>query len=65
MTGWRPPLRESTAAPELSGDLTNEDLQFELRQLHFERNEFRRVLLDRDARDYIVASLSTRQPRRA
>jgi hypothetical protein len=62
MTG--PPIRREVPVPvQLSGDLTNEDLTFELQQLQFDHSEYRRVLMDRDARDYIVASLNARARR--
>jgi hypothetical protein len=64
---WRPPLRETTAAPELDADMTPGDIVHELRQLKFDRgnNEFKRIKIDGDVRDFLVSTLSARQPRRA
>jgi hypothetical protein len=61
---WRPPLRETTAAPELTSDMTPSDIVHELRLLRFDRgnNEFKRIKIDGDVRDYLVSTL---QPRRA
>jgi hypothetical protein len=58
---WRSPSQET---PELDGDLQPGDLINGLRELKFDGTEFRAVRIDRDVRDYLVNTLSTRHAAR-
>jgi hypothetical protein len=69
VTAWSGdlPFAKTTAAPELDADMTPGDIVHELRQLKFDRgnNEFKRIKIDGDVRDYLVNTLSARAVRRA
>jgi hypothetical protein len=41
--------------------MTPADIAFELKQLQFEHSEFRRIKIDADVRDFLVARLATRR----
>jgi hypothetical protein len=58
----RPPVREPP--PELDADMTAGDIADELRRLHFDRNEFSAIKIDKPVRDYLVAALSARHAAR-
>jgi hypothetical protein len=61
MTG--PPIRE--APPELDCDMRPGDIVTELQRLKFNGDKFKAIRVDRDVRDFLVNTLSARQPRRA
>jgi len=61
MTG--PPIRE--APLELDADMRADDIVTELQRLKFNGDEFKAIRVDRDVRDFLVSTLSARQPRRA
>jgi hypothetical protein len=56
----RPPTSQQPAPCQLDQTMKPEDLVFELTQLQFDHSEFRRVWIDRDARDYLVDSVNAR-----
>jgi hypothetical protein len=61
MTG--PPIRE--APPELDCDMRPDDIVTELQRLKFSGDdELKAIKVDRDVRDYLVASLSARHAAR-
>jgi hypothetical protein len=62
---WRPPLRQTTAAPELDGDCKIIDIVYELQALTFEPNAKRTIRIDEPVRDLFLSTLSARLPRRA
>jgi hypothetical protein len=69
---WRPPTSPSPSpgntalTPQLDGEMTRQDLIFELSQLEFrDHSQLRKVKMDEPVRDFIVNALSARQPRRA
>jgi len=57
----RPDTIQQAVPCELNAEMTPADIAFELKQLQFEHSEFRRIKIDADVRDFLVARLATRR----
>jgi hypothetical protein len=62
MTGWRPPIKEpATTTPELTSDMTPQDIAFELKELTFAPNQCRQIKLDEPVRDWLLTRFPIRR----